>query len=63
VYGTDLASNDASWLVEAGIPTVMLGPGEPEQAHRTGESLRTDELATACAVYSELIRISAEPER
>jgi acetylornithine deacetylase/succinyl-diaminopimelate desuccinylase-like protein len=63
VYGTDLASNDASWLVEAGIPTVMLGPGEPEQAHSTGESLRIDELATACAVYSELIRISAEPER
>jgi acetylornithine deacetylase/succinyl-diaminopimelate desuccinylase-like protein len=61
-YGTDLATNDASWLVEAGIPTVMLGPGEPEQAHATGESLRLEELATACAVYVELIRATAEPE-
>jgi acetylornithine deacetylase/succinyl-diaminopimelate desuccinylase-like protein len=62
VYGTDLAANDASWLVEAGIPTVLLGPGEPEQAHTTGESLSIDELATACAVYAELIRTTAEPE-
>jgi acetylornithine deacetylase/succinyl-diaminopimelate desuccinylase-like protein len=62
VYGTDLAANDASWLVEAGIPTILLGPGEPEQAHTTGESLRVDELASACAVYAELIHTTVERE-
>ena len=54
-YETDLAANDSSWLVAAGIPTVLLGPGEPAQAHATRESLSKDDLAKACAVYSELI--------
>lgn len=55
IYETDLAANDSSWLVAAGIPTVLVGPGEPAQAHATRESLSKDDLANACAVYSELI--------
>jgi acetylornithine deacetylase/succinyl-diaminopimelate desuccinylase-like protein len=55
VHETDLAANDSSWLVAAGIPTVLLGPGQPEQSHATRESLRSDDLAKACAVYSKLI--------
>ena len=62
VFETDLAANDSSWLVEAGIPTILLGPGEPEQSHVTGESLRSEELATACAVYAQLIRTTGAPE-
>jgi acetylornithine deacetylase/succinyl-diaminopimelate desuccinylase-like protein len=60
VRETDLAANDSSWLVRAGIPTVLLGPGEPAQAHATRESLRSDDLAKACAVYSELILSTAQ---
>jgi acetylornithine deacetylase/succinyl-diaminopimelate desuccinylase-like protein len=62
VFETDLAANDSSWLVEAGIPTILLGPGEPEQSHATGESLRSEELATACAVYARLIHTTGGPE-
>jgi acetylornithine deacetylase/succinyl-diaminopimelate desuccinylase-like protein len=62
VFETDLAANDSSWLVEAGIPTILLGPGEPEQSHVTGESLQSEELATACAVYAQLIRTTGGPE-
>jgi acetylornithine deacetylase/succinyl-diaminopimelate desuccinylase-like protein len=62
IHEADLAANDASWLVGAGIPTILLGPGDPEQAHATGESLGVDELATACAVYAQLILETAGGE-
>jgi hypothetical protein len=32
-------ANDSSWLVEAGIPALLLGPGDPEAAHVTDEWL------------------------
>jgi acetylornithine deacetylase/succinyl-diaminopimelate desuccinylase-like protein len=50
----DLAANDSSFLVEAGIPALLLGPGDPEQAHTTDESLDLAELSDAIAVYAEL---------
>lgn len=62
VYETDLAANDSAWLVAAGIPTVLLGPGEPAQSHATRESLRSDDLANACAVYSEVILSTTQRE-
>jgi succinyl-diaminopimelate desuccinylase len=62
VHEMDLAANDASWLIEAGIPTVLLGPGDPGQAHATRESLRAADLATACTVYAKLILSTAELE-
>jgi acetylornithine deacetylase/succinyl-diaminopimelate desuccinylase-like protein len=62
VCEADLAANDSSWLVGAGIPTVLLGPGEPAQSHATRESLRIDDLAKACSVYSELILSTTQRE-
>jgi len=53
--GTDLAANDSAWLVHAGIPTVLLGPGEPGQAHVTGERVSTDQVMAAVDVYATLI--------
>ena len=53
-FGTDLAANDSSWLAAAGIPTVLLGPGEPEQAHTTGESIPAADLAAATEIYVRL---------
>jgi acetylornithine deacetylase/succinyl-diaminopimelate desuccinylase-like protein len=53
-FGTDLAANDSSWLAAAGIPTVLLGPGRPEAAHTTGESVDVDELRVAAEAYARL---------
>jgi acetylornithine deacetylase/succinyl-diaminopimelate desuccinylase-like protein len=53
-FGTDLAANDSSWLAGAGIPTVLLGPGEPEQAHTTRESIPAADLAPAVEIYARL---------
>ena len=55
-FGTDLAANDSSWLAAAGIPTVLLGPGRPEAAHTTGESVDVDELRVAAEAYARLAR-------
>jgi acetylornithine deacetylase/succinyl-diaminopimelate desuccinylase-like protein len=53
-FGMDLAANDSSFLVEHGIPALLLGPGAPEQAHVTDESLDLDELYAAIAIYAEV---------
>jgi acetylornithine deacetylase/succinyl-diaminopimelate desuccinylase-like protein len=53
--GTDLASDDSSWLGGAGIPTIILGPGAPEQAHATDEHIFVEELEKAIEIYTRLI--------
>jgi acetylornithine deacetylase/succinyl-diaminopimelate desuccinylase-like protein len=52
--GMDLASNDSSWLDQAGITTVLLGPGDPEQAHTTDEELGEDQLRDCVPIYARL---------
>ncbi|MRI00213.1 ArgE/DapE family deacylase [Kriegella sp. EG-1] len=37
------------------IPTVILGPGEPEMAHQTDEYCYVDKIEKAVAIYSEII--------
>lgn len=49
-YGTE-----ASKFAPAGIPCVILGPGEPGLAHTERESCRIDALERAVAVYAELL--------
>ncbi|MGH9178601.1 MAG: M20 family metallopeptidase [Acidimicrobiales bacterium] len=39
---------------QAGIPAVVLGPGEIAQAHTNDEFVAVDQLADAAAVYAEL---------
>ncbi len=39
---------------QAGIPTVVLGPGGIAQAHTSDEFVAVDQLADAAAVYAEL---------
>jgi acetylornithine deacetylase/succinyl-diaminopimelate desuccinylase-like protein len=53
--GMDQAANDTSWFVAHGIPAILLGPGDPVQAHATNESLDTAELQDAIAIYAALI--------
>jgi acetylornithine deacetylase/succinyl-diaminopimelate desuccinylase-like protein len=52
--GMDLASNDSSFLVQHGIPALLLGPGAPEQAHTTDEHLELAQLHAATEVYARL---------
>ncbi|HUR27923.1 MAG TPA: M20/M25/M40 family metallo-hydrolase [Planctomycetota bacterium] len=49
-YGTE-----ASKYAPAGIPCVILGPGEPGLAHTNRESVRVDSLERAVSVYARLI--------
>lgn len=53
-FGTDAAANDSSWLAAAGIPTVLLGPGRPADAHTSGESVAIREVRDAVEIYARL---------
>lgn len=46
------AKTDLCWLVEAGIPGLIYGPGGMDQAHGTSEYIEVSELTTATAVVA-----------
>jgi acetylornithine deacetylase len=50
-YGTD-----APAFSEAGIPTVVFGPGDIEQAHTTDEWIAMDQLHAATEIYYQFAR-------
>ncbi len=50
------ASTDAARFNEAGIPTVVFGPGGIDQAHTRDEWINLDEFLKAGAVFHELIK-------
>ncbi|QIA27268.1 M20 family metallopeptidase [Thermaerobacter sp. PB12/4term] len=58
VTGQDLpeagtvAVTDMRYLVAAGIPTVIAGPGRPDLAHAPGEFITVDELAQGALFYA-----------
>lgn len=47
-------SCDGRFYAELGIPTVILGPGDPGLAHTTREHVVTDDLVTAVNLYAGL---------
>jgi acetylornithine deacetylase/succinyl-diaminopimelate desuccinylase-like protein len=57
--GMDLASNDSSWLDQAGVTTLLMGPGAPRQAHATDEELDPGEFRDAIAIYARVAAILA----
>jgi acetylornithine deacetylase/succinyl-diaminopimelate desuccinylase-like protein len=59
-FGMDQAANDTSWFVVAGIPAMLLGPGDPEQAHATDESLDVSQFQRAIDVYAALCLTATE---
>lgn len=50
------ASTDASRFNEAGIPTVVFGPGDIAQAHTADEWIDLREVETASVIFRELIK-------
>ena len=52
-YMTDAANPRK---VYGGAPTVVLGPGEPQQAHQTDEYCSMERIRQAVAIYEALIR-------
>lgn len=48
------ASCEASFLVEAGIPTLIFGPGRIEEAHSANEFVPVTQVVTASRVYALL---------
>ena len=51
-------NTDAGNLLKVykGAPTVVLGPGEPQQAHQTDEYCSMERIRQSVAIYEELIR-------
>jgi acetylornithine deacetylase/succinyl-diaminopimelate desuccinylase-like protein len=59
-FDMDLPANDTSWFVAAGIPAILLGPGDPLQAHATDEALDIADFRDAIAAYAGLIAAVAK---
>ena len=53
--GTDSAADDSSWLGTAGISTILCGPGHPDQAHTTDETVAISEIRDAIEIYARLV--------
>lgn len=48
-------ATDAPWIAAAGMPVIGFGPGDPELAHTTRESVAVAELALARQVYTAMV--------
>ena len=55
VSGMSPSVTDAGWLAMAGMPTVLYGPGQIEQAHAVDESVAIDELVAYAMVIARTI--------
>lgn len=53
--GSVAFSTDAGFLSAAGIPCVVLGPGDPHHAHTEDESITLDQLRCAVEIYHTLM--------
>jgi acetylornithine deacetylase/succinyl-diaminopimelate desuccinylase family protein len=53
--GVMRAATDARFLIAAGIPTVVFGPGDLEQAHTVDESIAIADLADGALAYAAAI--------
>jgi acetylornithine deacetylase/succinyl-diaminopimelate desuccinylase-like protein len=57
-FGFDDASNDASFLSEAGVPTLVWGPGEPGLAHAVNEQADAGQIVAAAEMFLRFAGLS-----
>jgi len=50
-----LSPGDSAHLVNAGIPSVMFGPGQEQLAHSTNEWIAIDDILTAVKIYAAIM--------
>jgi acetylornithine deacetylase/succinyl-diaminopimelate desuccinylase-like protein len=62
-FGFDDASNDASFLSEAGVPTLVWGPGRPGLAHAVNERAEASQIIAAARMYLRFASLSARAGR
>jgi acetylornithine deacetylase/succinyl-diaminopimelate desuccinylase-like protein len=56
------AFTDGSLLQMSGIPTIVFGPGDLEQAHTDEEHISLPDLITAAQVYTALAIVTCTSE-
>jgi acetylornithine deacetylase/succinyl-diaminopimelate desuccinylase-like protein len=61
-FGFDQAANDASFLSQAGIPTLIWGPGDPGIAHARDERVRVEQLTAAVEMYTQFVELLSDEE-
>lgn len=49
--------SDASKLARAGIPSIIIGPGDIEQAHTAGEYVEIEQVEKAFLAYRHLMSL------
>lgn len=54
--GMSTSVTDGGWLYDFGIPTILFGPGEFEQAHSVNESIKKQDLYDYCQILSEFLK-------
>jgi len=54
-------ATDAAFLADAGVPTVVFGPGSIRQAHTADESISLDELGRGAEIYYRLASTAWHP--
>jgi acetylornithine deacetylase/succinyl-diaminopimelate desuccinylase-like protein len=54
-FGFDEAANDASFLSEAGVPTLVWGPGAPGLAHAPNEQVNVSQIVAASRMYTRFV--------
>jgi acetylornithine deacetylase len=47
---------EASMFSKAGLPAIVLGPGDIEQAHAADEWVAVEQLETACKLYARVVK-------
>lgn len=55
------ATTDMAFLVKAGIPTIIYGPGSIQQAHVTDEFIDIDQLLNAARAYASILSSTLTP--
>jgi acetylornithine deacetylase/succinyl-diaminopimelate desuccinylase-like protein len=61
-FGFDQAANDASFLSQAGVPTLVWGPGAPGLAHARDERIQVSQLTAAVEMYVRFVELMSNEE-